>query len=166
ELADVLLAQFEDGAHGGFFFTSHDHERLIHRSKPGHDNATPSGNGVAGEALIALGHLASEPRYVEAGERTVRLFAGALAESPGGYSTLLAALEDSLAPPSSVILTGDAALCSAWQRALEADYRPTTRIFNLAGVTGIPDALIKGPAVADGAAAWVCRGAHCLPPIA
>ena len=48
---------------------------LIHRPKPGHDNATPSGNGVAAQALIALGHLAAEPRYVDAGERTVRLYA-------------------------------------------------------------------------------------------
>src|SRR3990170_3604287 len=38
-LADTLLARFEDRELGGFFFTSHDHERLILRPKPGHDNA-------------------------------------------------------------------------------------------------------------------------------
>jgi len=43
ELAEVLLEQFEDRENGGFFFTSHDHERLIHRPKPGYDNATPRG---------------------------------------------------------------------------------------------------------------------------
>ena len=57
-LADALLARFEDHERGGFFFTSHDHEKLFHRTKPGHDNATPSGNGIAAQALIALGHLA------------------------------------------------------------------------------------------------------------
>ncbi len=165
DLATVLLDAFEDPAHGGFFFTSHDHEVLIHRPKPGHDNATPSGNGVAAQALIALGHLAADPRLVEAAERTVRLFAGALGASPGGFSTLLCGLEDSLAPPSSVLLAGDPALCSAWQRALEADYRPTTRVFNLAGHGEIPGALVKGPAPADGATAWVCQGTQCLPPI-
>src|SRR5262249_31994010 len=36
ELADALLARFEDAEHGGFFFTSHDHERLFHRTKPGY----------------------------------------------------------------------------------------------------------------------------------
>ena len=35
ELADTLLERFEDRAAGGFFFTSHDHEALIHRAKPG-----------------------------------------------------------------------------------------------------------------------------------
>ena len=85
ELADALLARFEDRERGGFFFTSHDHEKLFHRTKPGHDNATPSGNGVAAQALIALGHLAAEPRYVDAAERTVRLFAaGDRASRPAG----------------------------------------------------------------------------------
>lgn len=40
-LADALLARFEDSKNGGFFFTSHDHESLIQRSKAGHDDATP-----------------------------------------------------------------------------------------------------------------------------
>ena len=57
--ADSLLARFEDAAGGGFFFTSHDHEALIHRPKPGHDNATPAGNGIAAQALTTLGHWLS-----------------------------------------------------------------------------------------------------------
>ena len=164
EIADLLLAQFEDRENGGFFFTSHDHEQLYHRMKPGPDNATPSGNGVAASALIALGHLAAEPRYIEAGERAVRAFAGVLRESPRGFSTLLAALEDTVSPPSSVLLAGDAAACADWQRALERVLRPGVAIYNVAGVE-LPAALAKGPALAAGAAAWVCRGTQCLPPL-
>ena len=73
---------------GGFFFTSHDHEQLIHRAKPGHDNATPSGNGVAAFALQRLGHLLGEPRYLDAAERALALFYPALAQSPGGLVSL------------------------------------------------------------------------------
>ena len=165
ELADVLLAQFEDTAQGGFFFTSHDHERLIHRTKPGPDNATPSGNGVAAQALIALGHLAGMPRYVESGERAVRLFAASFAQFPAGYSTLLAALEDARLPPTSIVLAGDRAPCDAWQQTLERTYRPAVRIFNVAGIVDLPPALVKGSAGIDGATAWICRGTHCLPPM-
>jgi uncharacterized protein YyaL (SSP411 family) len=164
ELAELLLAQFEDPAQGGFFFTSHDHERLYHRTKPGPDNATPSGNGVAAVALIALGHLAAEPRYVEAGERAVRAFAPMLAESPRGCATLVAALEDALSPPSSVLLAGDAPTCLEWQRALERMLRPGVRIFDVAG-RDVPETLAKGAPPASGAAAWVCRGTQCLPPV-
>src|SRR5690349_14799067 len=51
QLADVLLEHFEDKERGGFFFTANDHEKLLHRPKPGHDTALPSGNGVAAFAL-------------------------------------------------------------------------------------------------------------------
>ena len=164
ELADVLLDAFEDPEHGGFFFTSHDHERLFHRTKPGHDNATPSGNGIAAGALIVLGQLCGMPRYIEAADRAVRLFAPALAQSPGGYASLLAALAAIREPPTSVLLAGDREICSAWQRSLERRLRPTVRIFNVAG-KALPAELAKGAAPAGGALAWVCRGTQCLPPI-
>ena len=165
QLADALLARFEDAERGGFFFTSHDHEKLFHRTKPGPDNATPSGNGVAACALIALGHLAAEPRYIDAAARCVRLFAPMLAESPGGCSTLLAALADLESPPAAIIIDGDVDAARAWHQALEARYRPSLRVFNIAGVANAPPALTKGPHPATGAVAWVCRGTQCLPAI-
>src|SRR5207302_936545 len=57
QLAEVLLGQFEDAEGGGFFFTARDHEPLIHRPKPGYDNATPSGNALAAWALGRLAGL-------------------------------------------------------------------------------------------------------------
>jgi uncharacterized protein YyaL (SSP411 family) len=163
-VADVLLDEFEDPERGGFFFTSHDHEPLFHRTKPGHDNATPSGNGIAAGALVALGHLCGAPHYVAAAERALRLFAPALAQSPGGFASLLAALADLREPPASVLLDGDGAVCAAWQRALERRLRPTVRVFNVAGAA-LPAELRKGTAPARGARAWVCRGTRCLPAI-
>jgi len=165
ELADAMLTHFEDGERGGFFFTSHDHEKLFHRTKPGPDNATPSGNGVAASALIALGHLAAEPRYVAAAERGVRVFAPMLAESSFGWSTLLGALADLQAPPTVVMIDGDVQEAGAWQRTLETRYRPTVRVYNIAGIVTLPPALAKGPRPEMGAVAWVCSGTHCLPAI-
>jgi uncharacterized protein YyaL (SSP411 family) len=164
-IADALLDRFEDRQRGGFWFTSHDHERLFHRTKPGHDNATPSGNGVAAGALIALGHLAGEPRYLDAAERALRLFAPVLAESPGGCSSLLNALEDLEAPPTTVLLRGDPKETREWQYQLERIYRPSVRVLDLAGARGLPPALDKGTVPGHGAIAWVCRGMHCLPPV-
>ena len=164
-IADALLSRFEDTVQGGFWFTSHDHEKLFHRTKPGRDGATPAGNGVAAQALIALGHLANEPRYLAAAERTVRLFAPALTRSPDGHSTLLTALEDLEAPSTSVVLAGDPDEADAWQRALERSYRPSVRIFNLAAVDWPPPAMVKGKKPKSGAVAWVCKGTSCLPPI-
>jgi uncharacterized protein YyaL (SSP411 family) len=164
-LAGQLLDRFEDRERGGFWFTSHDHERLYHRMKPAHDNATPAGNGVAAQALITLGHLAGELRFVEAAERAVKLFAAGLAESPGSQSTLLIALERLRSPPAAVVIDGDPAQARGWQRALERAYRPDVCVVDIAGANA-PDALRKGAAPPGGAAGWICRGLQCLPPVA
>ena len=167
ELADALLERFEDRALGGFFFTSHDHESLIHRGKPGHDNATPAGNAVAAQALLALGHWVGEPRYLTAAERTVRLFAPELLAQPSGFASLAVALETCLRPPTTVLLQGDVATCAAWRRALQQRYRPGLAILDVSAQPNLPGALAKPHSGAPGAAsAWVCTGAACLPPLA
>lgn len=164
ELADTLLDQFEDRAEGGFFFTSHDHEALIHRPKTAPDNATPSGNGVAVFALQRLGHLLGEPRYLEAAQRALELFAPQLARQPAGHASLGIALEEFLDPPGVVILRGPARELAAWRSRLDAHYRPAVLgIAVPAGLAGLPAALDK-PAQTT-AQAWVCRGSTCLPPL-
>jgi uncharacterized protein YyaL (SSP411 family) len=170
DLAELLLAQFEDRARGGFFFVSHDHEKLIHRAKPGHDNATPSGNGVAAMALQRLGHLLGKPRYLAAAERTIRLFYPALAQHPASFVSLATALEEWLDPPQLVILRGAAGTLPTWQHALAATYRPHTIILGIPeNLQHLPPALDKpahtGP-TGGGVSAWVCRGVSCVPPIA
>ncbi len=95
-LGDALLESFHDVSGGGFFFTSHDHERLIHRPKPGHDNATPSGNGVAAWALNRLSFLTGDMRFQQAAEGTLALFWPGLERSPAGFGSLLTTLEETL----------------------------------------------------------------------
>ncbi|MGH8801689.1 MAG: thioredoxin domain-containing protein, partial [Casimicrobiaceae bacterium] len=179
DLAEALLDHFEDREHGGFWFTSHDHERLFHRTKPAHDNATPSGNGIAAQALITLAHLVAEPRYVDAAERTLRVFAPGLARAPGGQSSLLVALERLEHPPSTLILRGEPVLTRSWQRALERRYRPELVIIDL-GNGAAPSRLAGGMVVAAPAAgsltpgtkrdiqradAWLCQGFACRAPM-
>jgi hypothetical protein len=125
----------------------------------------PSGNGVAAQALIALGHLVGEPRYVAAAERTLARFAAAIADGPGGFPSLLVASGDVERPPTQVLLVGDTEACGRWQRALERAYRPWVRVFNLAGDSPVPAALAKGALPESGARAWICRETQCLPPV-
>jgi uncharacterized protein YyaL (SSP411 family) len=97
-LAETLLEHFEDKADGGFYFTASDHEALIHRPKPGHDNAMPGSNAAAALGLVRLGRLLGQDRYLDAAERTLRLFSSQVAQSGGGTATMLMALEEALAP--------------------------------------------------------------------
>jgi hypothetical protein len=163
-LADVLLNQFEDRDRGGFFFTSHDHEQLILRPKPAFDNATPAGNGTAALALQRLGHLVGEPRYLEAAERTMRLFYPQLIRHPSGFSTLCIALAEHCDPPAVVVLRGDAPALIRWQRTLAGHYVPASLVVGIdTAQRGLPAALDKP--VRPGVNAWVCRGVNCLAPI-
>jgi len=165
DLAEALLEQFYDPALGGFFFTSHDHERLIHRPKPGYDGATPSGNGVAALALLRLGHIAGEPRYLDAAERTLQLFYPALAQHPNGYTSLLMALEEAVEPPQVVVLRGPAGEVHQWQNTLAQRYLPATLIVAVSGeAAGLPPLLAK-PFLPGAVNAWVCQGVTCLPPV-
>jgi uncharacterized protein YyaL (SSP411 family) len=165
DIADTLLAQFEDREAGGFFFTSHDHERLIQRTKPGHDNATPSGNGIAALALGRLGHLLGEPRYLDAAARTVKAFRAGLDEHPAGFAALLEALAETVEPPRIVVLRGAPDAMRAWQRSLARTHRPDCLVFAVdAALSDIPDVLAK-PLPAAGVNAHVCRGVTCSLPV-
>ncbi len=165
ELAELLLAQFEDREAGGFFFVSRDHERLIHRTKPDRDDATPSGNGIAVFALQRLGHLLGEARYLEAAERALKLFYPAVERQPSAFVSLATAIEEHLTPPQTVILRGERGRIAEWQRALACAYRPTTLVVSIPyGTGGLPPALDR-PAGGAGVNASVCRGVTCLPAI-
>lgn len=163
-LADLLLEQFEDPHDGGFFFTSHDHEALVLRPKPGHDGATASGNGTAALHLQRLGHLIGEPRYVRAAQRAMALFAGEVRRTPHGCPTLVTAMAETLSPPTLVMLTGPSPTLAPWRAALAGRYLPGVLVLRLpADTRGLPDVLVKPASVHP--QAWVCRESKCLPPI-
>jgi len=165
ELADVLLAQFEDPVAGGFFFVSNDHETLIHRPKQGHDGATPSGNGIAARALQRLGHLTGDMRYLNAARRTLELFYPVLERQPGACVSLATALEEELEPPQVVILRGTPRQVESWQKKLAEAFRPSVVVVGVSSDADELPAVLDKPVPGAGVEAWVCRGTSCLPPI-
>jgi uncharacterized protein YyaL (SSP411 family) len=164
ELADALLAHFED-PRGGFFFTADDHERLIHKPKPFADEAVPSGNGIAAGVLVTLGHLLGEQRYLDAAERTVRAGYHALQRYPEGHATLLRALEQLLRPPQLVVVRAPEREIASWQRVLHAGYRPDNVAFAIpADAPALPGLLAERTPRGNGVA-YVCEGMTCRAPI-
>ena len=163
ELADALLAHFEDPEDGGFFFTSHDHEALLTRPKPGYDNATPSGNGVAALALQRLGHLLGEARYLDASARCLRLFLEPLTQQPIAYPTLLAVLDEARVPPRVILLRGPAPALREWAAALGPKLAARDLLLALPNGLGLPPTLAKPEA--EHPTAWICSGTACQPPL-
>ena len=168
QLADLLLEQFEDRENGGFWFTSHDHEQLLHRSKPMADEAVPSGNGVAAGALARLGWLLADTRYLDASERTLRAAWHGMQEYPHAHSSMLNALDEHLDPPEFVIVRGEVQDAGTWAATLGAAYNPRRLVFLIPPDAGdLPEGLASkvAPAEAGKVVAYVCRGTACDSPV-
>ncbi len=164
-LAGTLLSHFEDPAAGGFFFTASDHERLLHRGKPFGDDSLPAGNGVAAQVLTKLGHLAGEPRYLRAAERTLVAALPLMTAQPQAHMSLLNALDVHLHPPRTVVIRGPADEAAAWSRELSSLYAPSRMVISIPDdATGLPAVFAERGG--DGAAvAYVCAGMSCSAPI-
>ncbi len=166
ELADTMLARFEDKDAGGFFFTADDHERLILRPKTFADDATPSGNGVAARLLVRLGFLLAEPRYLDAADRTLRAAWPMLERYPHAHTSLLMALDELTSPPDIVVIRGPEADLATWRAELDKVYDPKRVVIAIpAGETGLPAGLAaKQPR--ERTVAYLCRGQTCSAPLA
>ena len=165
DLAEALLESFE-AEEGGFYFTSHTHETLIHRPKQAYDNATPNGNGIAAVALQRLGHILGEPRYLQAVERTLKAFDSSLARNPAACASLSHALSEFLTPPSLVIIRGEATQMATWRDAIGQHYFPHHLFFYLdetaeSDTQRLPATLQRE--FSTNVNAWVCQGVVCLP---
>jgi uncharacterized protein YyaL (SSP411 family) len=165
DLADALLLRFEDREHGGFYFTAHDHEALIHRSRNFHDDATPSGNAVAAGALLQLGWLLGEPRYLESAERALRAAWSSLADAPLGQVAMATALDQFLNPQRIVILRGAAGEIDLWRRELQRIWRPDVSVLAIpADAQDLPQVLAEKVPRA-GTVAYLCQGSTCSAPL-
>ena len=165
ELLEVVLTRFADADAGGFFFTSDDHEMLIHRSKSFADDATPSGNGIAAFVLQRMGHLLAEPRYLQAAERTLRAAWLTLEKYPHAHTTLLTALEELIDPPEIILLRGEEAEVRIWAGEMHKLYAPRRMVLAVPGnIRELPPALEDKPARGN-AVAYICRGSTCSAPI-
>ncbi|MBV8078287.1 MAG: thioredoxin domain-containing protein, partial [Planctomycetaceae bacterium] len=121
ELAGVMIAEFEDAEHGGFFYTGESHEALIARQRDFLDNATPSGNAMAATALLRLGALTGRDDLAEAGRKTLEAVQVVMEKAPMAAGQSLAALDFLLAAPRelAIIAGGDP---DEYRAAIEAVY--------------------------------------------
>ncbi len=163
QIAELLLRHFRAEA-GGFCFTADDQDRVLERPRSFNDEALPAGNAVTARALMQLGWLLGEPRYLEAAEETIKAGFEPLHNAPMAHASLASALRDHLQPPELIILRGSEATLSELMRELTG-YRPDRLVFPIPDdATALPPALQAKPA--EGAlTAYLCQGLSCSAPL-
>ncbi|HKT33040.1 MAG TPA: thioredoxin domain-containing protein [Gammaproteobacteria bacterium] len=165
ELADTLLANFEDKQSGGFWFTASDQEIPLYRPKTFSDESLPAGNAIAARGLLRLGHLCAEPHYLDAAERTLKAAMPAVNRYPEAHATMLLALQDALELPAMVVLRGKENKLREWQKALDQKYDPRRIMLTIPDDTENLTGLLAQCGSRGDACAYVCRGTQCSLPI-
>lgn len=100
KLTDLQIALFWDQKEHGFFFTTHDHEQLIARTKNAYDAAIPSGNSISARNLIQLSELTGEARYRQHADETLQLFGRVIKRYPNRCAQLVQAVGEYLQTPA------------------------------------------------------------------
>ena len=121
------------------------------------------------EALIRLGHLFGEPRYLEAAARTFSWAESQIRRYPAGHCTLLSALELDLVGPEQIIIRGSEEAMAPWLDAARSGYQPARAVFGILWqvTDGLPAYLPKLVSAEQRASvvAYRCSGLSCSLPI-
>jgi hypothetical protein len=167
ELVAALEERFRDPDGGGYFYTAHDGERLITRSKPGADGSVPSGNGVAAVALLRLHTLTGDEIYLRRAEEILHLFYDQARRNPLGYVTYLEALERYGGRGTEVVLVGpEGEAMVALERAAAQVFVPHLTIARVRTTEESRLAIARGRSALGGhPTAYVCRNFTCSPPV-
>ncbi len=167
-LAVQMLERFSD-PQGGFFDTPSDAQTVLVRPKDLQDNATPSGNALAAQALLKLAAFTGREHYRSAAQGCLGLAKRLATQYPAAFGAWLSAADFALADVKQVAIIGESS--DPGTRALlsqvRTGYRPN---LVLAGSTfppapGSPALLEQRPMQAGQPTAYVCAGFVCNLPV-
>ena len=167
-LTQLMIAQFGDESAPGFFQTGIDHEKLVVRRKDFIDNAIPSGNSMAAEALLRLSVLLGNNDYRARAMGIALTMKEAMAAQPTGFGRMLGVLSGLLTLSQEVAIVGnsDDPATQALLAEVRKRYLPNTVI-----ALKEPEAenmlpVFEDRGLVDGkAAAYVCENYACQLPV-
>ncbi|MGB7788659.1 thioredoxin domain-containing protein [Methanoregula sp.] len=173
DLNRYFLNHFGDPDHGGFFMISGTSEVTLFRKKEWYDGAIPSANSVAFANLLRLSRLTGDPGYASLAMALSREAGRIVSRSPSAYTGFLSALDFAVGPTTEIVLAGNpgAEDTEHLVGVLRAGYLPRcTVLFRpVSGDRVVLDRIAPFSSAMipkDGrAAAYVCSGNTCSPPI-
>jgi uncharacterized protein YyaL (SSP411 family) len=163
-----MVDRFSDPA-GGFFDTPNQAEKLLYRPKDLQDNATPSGNALAAEALLKMSALSGVRRWRELAENALPLVAGLAGQYPTGFGRWLSAGAFGFSATRQIAIVGDlnSDVVQGFLREINQVFRPFTVVAasNLPLAPGAAELLADRPMLNGQPTVYVCEGFVCRQPI-
>jgi uncharacterized protein YyaL (SSP411 family) len=171
KVTDHLLERYWDEQAGGCFYTSRDHEVLLHRMKSGTDSAIPSGNAIVALVLLRLFSFTREQKYYDRAEHLFRVFRAVMEHNAYGSSAMLCSLDWYLTTPREIVVLGTRgdARTESLISTVHQHYLPNRALLvaepsRRAGESDLP--LVAGKTSVNGQpTAYVCHRQACSPPV-
>jgi uncharacterized protein len=168
KLADEMIDRFSD-AQGGFFDTPEDAEALLLRPKDIQDNATPSGNALACEALLKLAAFTDHSNYRDEAEKALALVAQVARRYPTAFGRWLSAADHALAGGKQIAILheADGESSRAMLAAIRSGFRPNLVVASSGHPppAGAPALLADRPLKDGRTTAYVCEHFVCKQPV-
>ncbi|HYI26182.1 MAG TPA: hypothetical protein VD767_12295, partial [Thermomicrobiales bacterium] len=169
DLVDTIQQEFGHSSGVGFFDTATDHETLIIRPRDVQDGALPSGNALAIDAMLTIAQLRHDEPLEQRVRDVLASLAAPMGQHPAAFGRFLAVLERTLADETTVVIAGDPH-SDAGVKLRDTVIRAGGPLVDLAYAAADLDE--RWPQLSDrpipsgaDAAAFVCRGMVCLPPV-
>ena len=161
DLLDVVLEKFADG-NGGLHDTADDAEALVRRPRTATDDATPSGQSAAAQALLTYAALTGSMRHRAAAEAALGVTRVLGAQYPRAAGWGLAASSALIVGPLEIAVVGEA---PELLRAARMATSPGAVVAASDGAEAWAPLLDQRPLVDGQPAAYVCRGFVCQRPV-
>jgi hypothetical protein len=166
-LSGDMIESFSDNQ-GGFFDTAEDAESLLLRPKDLQDNATPSGNALACEALLRLAAFTGNSSYRDHAELALRLVLDSASSHPMAFARWLSAADFALGEEQQLALVYSSPLqAGPFLDTANAEFRPNLVIAasTYPPADTAPPLLAGRPLVGGQPTAYVCEHFACKLPV-
>jgi hypothetical protein len=167
-LAGEMIAHFSD-PDGGFFDTRDDHEHLLVRPKDIQDNATPSGNAMACEALLKLAAFTDEGSNRDKAEQSLGFVVEFSTRYPTAFGRWLSAADFALASVKQVAVVFDTGAQPSEDvlQVIQRAYRPNLILAasDYPPPGNAPTLLKDRPLKQGKTTVYVCEGFVCKNPV-
>jgi uncharacterized protein len=167
-LTEEMVSRFADPS-GGFFDTPDGAEKLLIRSKELQDNATPSGNALAADALFRMALFTGKTEWQKRAESALDLVSGPAGRFPIAFGRWLSAADFAAGEVRQIAIIGDPADpdTKALLREIRRAYHPDliAAAAPAPPPEGAPPFLAGRPALDGRPTAYVCVGFICRAPV-